>query len=192
MTDLVERSRDLRDRAFLVVLLLVGSAALASGLFSLLVLGSASAPTIFTSVFGASVLLVSWLFLAPEIMPRVFESPRSELVTLSTPIPATRPTGTPVPAASRPRPGAPARPRVAAASAAAVTPAVVGRSPAVAEPLLPSRPRPSTPPAPSSAASEVLKELDDIYEQLQPPDDDRRPPVLLDARPRGLGGPSAS
>jgi hypothetical protein len=189
---MVERSRDLRDRAFLILMLLVGAAALASGLFGLLVLGDASAPTIFTAVFGVSVLLVSWLFVLPEVMPRVVDAYNPRPAPLRQIAPLADPTGTSARAPSTLSPGPPSSRRAVAAPARAI-PAperVIAVAPAESPPARP-KVRPAVPPASDSAASEMLKELDEIYEELRPSDEDRDGPPPPDARRRGLGGPSA-
>jgi hypothetical protein len=116
---LVEPSGAVRDRAFLAVLLLVGAAGIASGLFQLIWV-SASAPSgIFDAVLGLTVLLVTWLFLAPYVLPATFR------VTVT---PAARPHATRSrPAAGRPAPISAHHPSTEEPVPAAPAPAAIPR-----------------------------------------------------------------
>lgn len=82
---MVEEARDIRDRGFVAVLLLVGIAAIASGLFQMFVQGKYSPVPEFDTALGIFAVLTTIVFVAPYMVP--------ELVGLPTPaIPlATRP-----------------------------------------------------------------------------------------------------
>lgn len=74
---MVEDPHDLRDRAFVVILLLVGGGAVASGLFQLVVLSITNDPAaVFDVVLGFAVLLITWLFLAPYVFPHALGVPK--------------------------------------------------------------------------------------------------------------------
>ena len=61
-----------RDHAYLVLILLVGGAALSAGLYFLITQGLSSAAGVFDSVLGIAILLVGWLFLGPMLAPTYF------------------------------------------------------------------------------------------------------------------------
>lgn len=151
----------MRDRAFLAVLLFVGAAAIASGLYQLMWLNSSMPTGIFDAVLGLTVLLVTWLFLAPYVLPETFGLPTAASVR---PASTTGPTaGRPPPlTAHRPEPRAPA-PRAPAPAPAGIprwadplvdrsgTPAIAARPGAAA--AAPTPPAPVRPRAPPSAPS---------------------------------------
>ncbi|HZY70686.1 MAG TPA: hypothetical protein VFF67_06900 [Thermoplasmata archaeon] len=211
---MVERSRDLRERAFHILLLLVGAAALASGLFNLLVVGDASPPTIFDAVLGLAILLVTWLFVAPELAPRLLgpvEAATPQLVALAPesepgpePEPPTEiPTPAPTPWAEPPAPRSPPAVAMPAAVASAATEdasaELLEAIQRVIDPPAPAAapPRSSPPatrivpsPTPPVVAGEVVKELDAMYRELQPAAPVLRSRVGPDDRRRGRPAPS--
>jgi hypothetical protein len=77
MLPAVPRSDALRrEQAFLALLLLVGAGAIGVGLFELYRTNATSVGSVFDLALGASVLLVTWLFLAPAAIPEFFGDPR--------------------------------------------------------------------------------------------------------------------
>ncbi|MCI4369148.1 MAG: hypothetical protein L3K09_06270 [Thermoplasmata archaeon] len=95
-----------RDRAFLALLLLVGAAALGSGLVVLVGQGQLTPTAVFDSVLGLTVLVVSWVFLGPYVIPRAFGDPspgEEETDRPYLPLPIAAP---PPPPRARPRPSA--------------------------------------------------------------------------------------
>lgn len=193
---MVERARDLRDRLYLVVLLLIGAAAIASGLYYLLAFGDVSAPIVFDTAFGVAILLVAWLFLVPESVPAGADRLASGLTQIRSTEPE-RPVALAAPSA-RPAPAPPSPPQPQKAPTPtppppAPEPAVRMRASESSPPPAPrARPPPrEEPPPPTVPASEVIKELDEIYEELQPSEPDANAPPPLDSRRRRLGGPTA-
>ena len=193
---MVERSRDLKDRLYLVVLLLIGAAAMASGLYYVLARGDVSAPIVFDTAFGVALLLVAWLFLLPENLPQGAER-RPERLTQLEPLLPDRTPPAPLP---RPLPTSraspPARRReapVIVANPPSSEPALpVGLSESTSPPAPRVRPPPpEQPPPPTVPASEVIKELDEIYADLQPAETEDEAPPPVDPRRRRLGGPAA-
>ncbi len=82
---MVEESRDLRDKAFLTILILVGAAATASGLVQILYEPSPSPAALFDTALGLAVLLVTALFLAPYVFPKTFGIPVETAEVVSRP-----------------------------------------------------------------------------------------------------------
>ena len=82
---MVEESRDLRDKAFLAILVLVGAAATASGLVQILYEPSPSPAALFDTALGLAVLLVTVLFLAPYVFPKTFGIPVEAAEVVSRP-----------------------------------------------------------------------------------------------------------
>ncbi len=82
---MVEESRDLRDKAFLTILILVGAAATASGLVQILYEPSPSPAALFDTALGLAVLLVTALFLAPYVFPKTFGIPVETAEVVSSP-----------------------------------------------------------------------------------------------------------
>jgi hypothetical protein len=192
---LVERARDLKDRLYLIVLLLIGAAAIASGLYYLLALGDISAPIIFDTAFGVAILLVAWLFLVPESVPagadrlparltqiEPQEPPRTVIVRGPEVVPRAPPAPSPPP-----REAPTALPSLAALES--FVRAHVSETTATPTPRA-RPPPPEEPPPPTVPASEVIKELDEIYEDLQPAEPEKDAPPLLDPRRRRFGGPA--
>lgn len=205
---MVERSRDLRERAFHILLLLVGGAALASGLFNLLVVGDTSPPTIFDSVLGLAILLVTWLFLAPELAPRLLGPAVEPPPRLTQLLPETEPEPllpppkpwvepqAPPPTPARvavPRPELRPLPDSSAQLLEAIQRVI---DPPKAEPAVakrpPSKPAPAAAPAaPPPVAGEIVKELDAMYQDLQPAEPALRANVGSEDRRRGRPAPTA-
>ncbi|MCI4319405.1 MAG: hypothetical protein L3J87_02115 [Thermoplasmata archaeon] len=192
---MVERARDLRDRLYLVLLLLIGAAAIASGLYYVLAQGDVSAPIVFDTAFGVALLLVAWLFLIPDSVPTGGDSSRERLTQVEPLAPE------PAPVVRAPRPESTRRPtpppRWTEASSVPTPPStpepVVAVRTTEPEPTPAPRARPpprEEPPPPTVPASEVIKELDEIYEDLQPAEPERESPPPLDSRRRRLGGPA--
>jgi hypothetical protein len=64
-----------RERAFLALLLLVGSGSIGAGLYEVVRTNSSSLAAVLDLTLGACVLLVTWLFLAPSAYPSFFGDP---------------------------------------------------------------------------------------------------------------------
>src|SRR5579863_2262614 len=80
MASAVARAEILRsERAFLALLLLVGAGSIGVGAFDLIRDNASSLPALLDLTLGSSVLLVTWLFLAPSAYPTFFgDPPRGE------------------------------------------------------------------------------------------------------------------
>ena len=176
----------LRERAFLALLLLVGAGAVGVGLLQVYRSNATSIPSVFDLALGASVLLVTWLFLAPSAVPEFFHDPAPGALPIERPY--LGPVAPPAPVeAPRPRPSHRVEsaiprwadplvaPRASVAAAARISaappvasvtrPATPGPSPAPAAPRTPARTFPE-PPSPPLRAPRWLDELH------QPPRDE--------------------
>jgi hypothetical protein len=195
----VEPSRDLRDRAFLAILLLVGGGSLASGLYNLLWLGSPSPTAVFDCTLGVAILVVTWLFLAPYVFASGSESTLPVVAaTASVPAGAGRPRPSSLPeheplllAAERIAAAPPLPPRSARAEGRTSLPEAPrrwvgrtepereGRRPLAARRVTPvdppaarasDSPPPTTGPTPAAEVADVLSELETISRALRDSD----------------------
>ena len=145
-----------RERGFLAILLLVGGGAVALGAVEVWTQGTASLSAFFDVALGASVLIVTWLFLAPLALPRVFGDPapgaplprRPYLRPVAPPPSARRPTAASVSVPRRDEVQIPkwADPLVVRTPSA--SPRVPGVVAAESAPVRPIRPAPPPEPSP--------------------------------------------
>jgi hypothetical protein len=163
-----------RDRAFLGLLFVVGGSSLLWGLYELFYVSTTSATGVFNTVLGLMVLLVTWAFLVPYVVPSAHGDPTPGTAPvyrpyLSKPVapaqlpkprPAPRRTPVPAPVPTANLDSAPAwRPSVRAAA-----PARISRAPL--EPLAVEVLRPPVVPAPLGDSPLGDEEIDDILADL--------------------------
>jgi hypothetical protein len=174
-------NRELRDRALVALLLLVGGGAVLSGVVEVVVLGNASAPALFDVALGVSVLLVTWLFLAPYVFPRAVGMPTPGGTEPSRPyLPLSEFDRLPSlgsPSATAPQPPGPGHKPSVAASGRRWPPSSIPVAPAVAQ----SRPG-SPPPRPTGSVSSARATSPPSEGPIAPPEAPKRRP------PPGPGG----
>ncbi len=72
---MVEEARDIRDRGYLAINLLLGGIAVAVGLFDMFILHTFTAASMFDAFLGMSMITIGILFIAPYMAPRALGLP---------------------------------------------------------------------------------------------------------------------
>ena len=165
---MVEEARDIRDRGYLAINLLLGGIAVAVGLFNMFVLHNFGPASMFDAFLGMSMITVGSLFIAPYMAPRQLGLPapgvrmaRRSYLPYPVPIPIEEgedETLVPIPEVEEELPVLPSRTRRPSGVASRPTPAVAIEAPP-APPLSSARPRPAGP-ARSEDAANTLAELE--------------------------------
>ena len=148
---MVEEARDIRDRGYLAINLLLGGLAVAVGLFNMFVLHNFGPASMFDAFLGMSMITVGSLFIAPYMAPRQLGLPapgvrmaRRSYLPYPVPIPVEEgedETPVPIPEVEEELPMLPNRTRRPSGVATRPAPAVaIEASPAA--PLSPARTRP--------------------------------------------------
>lgn len=148
---MVEEARDIRDRGYLAINLLLGGIAVAVGLFNMFVLHNFGPASMFDAFLGMSMITVGSLFIAPYMAPRQLGLPapgvrmaRRSYLPYPVPIPVEEgeeETPVPIPEVEEELPMLPSRTRRPSGVASRPAPAVAIETPPAA-PRAPTRPRP--------------------------------------------------
>ena len=148
---MVEEARDIRDRGYLAINLLLGGIAVAVGLFNMFVLHNFGPTSMFDAFLGMSMITVGSLFIAPYMAPRQLGLPapgvrmsRRSYLPYPVPIPieeGEEETPVPIPEVEEELPMLPSRTRRPSGVASRPAPAVAIETPPAA-PRAPTRPRP--------------------------------------------------